>query len=389
MSYNTQVGVIGSASHAPISGGRRSLEEIVYDVSQAALADAGLTIEDVDGIVVAANDQLDGRAISVMAASGSVGGVDRDILSTPSAGEHAFVLGVLRVASGQYRTQLIVSWSPTDVGSIPDALRLGNDPYFHRRLPLDDFSSNALQAAALAGAVPAAHELALSIVAKNRRNGARAYPGRMALSTEAGAISTSRVTHWPLREDMLAPPVTGAVALVVASEECIAERDYERVAWLKGMGWATEPAFLGDRDLTQAPALEHACARAYEEAGIFNPLDSFDVAEISDPTPYQELLAYEGLGLCPRAKWRERIAAGDFEASGVVPVNLSGGAICVNPLFCTGLMRITAASDQIRGRAHFHQVANARTALAHAASGFAMQYQTVVVLGSDRPGSRS
>jgi acetyl-CoA C-acetyltransferase len=282
-----------------------------------------------------------------------------------------------------------VSWSPTDVGSIPDALRLGNDPYFHRALPLDDLASNAIQANALADAVPGAHELALSIVAKNRRNGARARPGGMALATETASISAGRVTHWPLREDMVAPPVTGAVALVIASADFIAERGGQRAAWLKGMGWATEPAFLGDRDLARAPALEHASARAYEEAGISDPIAAFDVAEISDATPYQELLAYEGLGLCPRTKWHERIAAGDFGPRGVLPVNLSGGAICVNPVFCTGLMRIAEAANQIRGTANLHQVANARTALAHAASGFAMQYQTVVVLGSDRPGSHS
>jgi acetyl-CoA C-acetyltransferase len=34
----------------------------------------------------------------------------------------------------------------------------------------------------------------------------------------------------------------------------------------------------------------------------------------------------------------------------------------------------------VRGCAGGHQKAGARTALAHAASGFAMQYQTVVVL---------
>jgi acetyl-CoA C-acetyltransferase len=387
MPYNAQAGVIGSATHAPITGGKRSLEEILYDVGQAALADAGLTFEDIDGIAVAANDQLDGRAISVMAASGSVGGVGRDILSTPSAGEHAFVLGILRVASGQYRTQLIVSWSPTDVGSIPDALRLGNDPYFHRRLPLDDFSSNALQAAALAGAVPEAHELALSIALRNRRNGARAYPESAKLSAQADAISKSRVTHWPVREAMIAPPVTGAVALVIASENYIKERRHDRVAWLKGMGWATEAAFLGDRDLTTAPALESARERAYEEAGITDPLDAFDVAEVSDATPYQELLAYEGLGLCTRAKWRERI--GDFQPGGRLPVNLSGGATCINPVFCTGLMRIAAAADQVRGTARNYQAANVRTALAHAASGFAMQYQTVVVLGAEGPRSHA
>jgi acetyl-CoA C-acetyltransferase len=153
------------------------------------------------------------------------------------------------------------------------------------------------------------------------------------------------------------------------------------------MGWATEPAFLGDRDLTKAAALEHACARAYEEAGILDPISGFDVAEVSDATPYQELLAYEGLGLCPRTKWQEQIRAGDFGPRGALPVNLSGGAICINPVFCTGLIRIAEAVDQIRGTAHRHQIAKARTALAHAASGFSMQYQTVVVLSGDRPGS--
>lgn len=57
---------------------------------------AGMAIEDIDGIVVAACGQLDGRAISVVMASGSVGGVGRDIQSTPCSAEHAFVcVGVI------------------------------------------------------------------------------------------------------------------------------------------------------------------------------------------------------------------------------------------------------------------------------------------------------
>ena len=99
MAYKIQPGVIGCAIRPVIRGEERSLEELMYDTVQQALADAGLEIEDIDGIVVASNDQYDGRAISVMMASGSVGGVDRDILSTPSASEHAFVMGALRVAS--------------------------------------------------------------------------------------------------------------------------------------------------------------------------------------------------------------------------------------------------------------------------------------------------
>ena len=83
MPYVVKPGVIGAAIMPRVTDDERNLEELLYEVTQRALRDAGLTIDD---IVVASNDQYDGRALSVMAASGSVGGVDRDILSTPSAG---------------------------------------------------------------------------------------------------------------------------------------------------------------------------------------------------------------------------------------------------------------------------------------------------------------
>src|SRR3546814_11977971 len=99
--------MIGCAFHAPRNHDTASLEEAVHQATHNALRDAGLAINDIDGIVVAANDQYDGRAISIMAASGSVGGVGRDILCTPSCAEHAFVLAALRVGAGQFRTQQI------------------------------------------------------------------------------------------------------------------------------------------------------------------------------------------------------------------------------------------------------------------------------------------
>lgn len=368
MALNKRTAVIGCAISASITGLERSLEEILYDVTQAALKDAGIPIEEIDGIVVASNDQFDGRAIAVMMASGSIGGVDRDVLSTPSAGEHAFVMGVLRVASGQFRTQLVVSWSPTEAHSLPEAQRLAADPYFHRRLPLDELSSFALQASALAGKVPEAHAIVRSLLAK-------------AGASPSGSPDPKR---WPLTADMLSPPATGVVAVVIASEEYVAERPDLKPAWIRGMGWATETGFLGDRDLSSAPALEVAAKHAYAEAGLTSPEGVFDVAEISDPTPYQQLIALEGLGLSKRGAWAKDIDAGAFAAGGKLPVNPSGGLRAANPVFCTGMIRIAEAANQVRGRAE-HQVAGAKTALAHAASGFAMQYQTVVVLGQDLP----
>ncbi len=250
MSGRPRIGVVGVANRPCIADdGRHSLEELLHHAMHAALKDAGLGTQDLEGIVVGGQDQYDGRAISVMMSSGPLGGVDRDILSTPSAGEHAFVLGALRIASGQFRTQLVAAWSPTEVSSFPEAQRLANDPYFHRHLPLDELAAAALQANALEHAVPGSAALVEQLLAVGRANGARAFPGQVRTDAPRG-----RITSWPLRADMVPAPVTGVVVMMLASEDFVAERKLNPVAWISGMGWATEPAFLGDRDLATAPA---------------------------------------------------------------------------------------------------------------------------------------
>jgi acetyl-CoA acetyltransferase len=364
MPLNRNLAVIGSAIEEHITASSESLEEILHRIAKAALANAGLTFDDVDGIVVASNDQFDGRAISVMAASGSVGGVDRDILSTPSASEHAFVMGALRVASGQFETQLVMSWSSMEAHSLSEAERLGADPYFHRRLPLDETSAAALQACALRARIPGIEALA----AKSKAKTAAPAPGK------------SSNGRWPLAASMIHPEVSGVVALVLASEDFVDKHAVRNPAWLGGMGWATETGFLGDRDLATAPALVEAARLAYADAGIADITTAIDVAEICDATPYQELLVLDGLSLAPREAWG---AAAQHPSQAALPVNPSGGIAAANPVYCTGLIRIAEAADQVRGQAR-NQVKGARRALAHAASGFAMQYQTVIVFDQKR-----
>jgi acetyl-CoA C-acetyltransferase len=52
------------------------------------------------------------------------------------------------------------------------------------------------------------------------------------------------------------------------------------------------------------------------------------------------------------------------------------------------MIRIAEVANQVRGRAGAHQHPNAKRGVAHAASGFAMQYNTVVVLGRGEAGAR-
>ena len=385
MKIRIQTAVAGCAIVAPRDPQKMMLEEVLHAATHAVLRDAGITIEDIDGVVVAANDQLDGRAIAIMMASGSVGGVGRDILSTPGCAEHAFALADLRVRSGMYRTNLVLSWNPLEVDSVSETQRLSNDPYFHRALPLDDLASHALQANVLESKVPGLRDAAIAVTAKNRQHGLFAYPEHAPSPQQPVLIAGSRILRWPITEGMVSPPAFCVVATIIASEEWIGEHKNVKPAWIHGLGWATETAFLGDRDLSQADSLRAAAGQAYSAAGI-KPSEvkrAFDLAEVADATPYQELIALEALGLCARDQWLAATARGDFGSAGKLPVNLSGGAISFNPVFCAGLLRIVEAANQVRGCAGMHQRANVRRTLAHGASGFAMQYNTVVVFGSE------
>jgi acetyl-CoA C-acetyltransferase len=368
-----RIGIVGVTIDANSPDKLQSLEELQYQVTQQTLKDAGLKMEDIDGIVVAGNDQIDGRAITLMAASGSVGGVDRDILCTPSAAEHAFVLGTLRVATGQFRTQLIISWSPIDGSPLNEIQRLAADPYFNRALPIDEPAAHALQASVLHDRMPEIEGLAKLVIEKNKRHGK--------VANAKSAPGTVRAP-WPLEQ--LTAPTRGLTALIIASSDFIAERKLKNVAWIEGIGWATEPSLIGDRDLSTLPSLQAAAKLAYKHANVKFPAKTFRVAEVSDYTPYQELLAYEGLGLCSRAEWSKKLADGTFASGGALPVNLSGGSQSSNPVFCSGLVRIAELGNQVRGAAGPHQLKDAHWGVAVASSGPAMQYNTVVVLSDGR-----
>jgi acetyl-CoA C-acetyltransferase len=143
---------------------------------------------------------------------------------------------------------------------------------------------------------------------------------------------------------------------------------------VSGLGWASETYWREPEDLVKSRALAAATERAYRMAGITAPRREIDVAEVYDVTPYHELMAYEGLDFCDAGEGAR------FTGAGEVAVNPSGGLLCANPFFASGLVRIAEAALQVTGRADGRQVPGARRAVAHGASGLAGQAHTVVVL---------
>jgi acetyl-CoA C-acetyltransferase len=111
-------------------------------------------------------------------------------------------------------------------------------------------------------------------------------------------------------------------------------------------------------------------------------MDDLDLLEIHEVSAYHELMAYEALGLCgPGESWR-LLVEGEMDLNGKTPANPSGGALCANPYFATGLVRVAEVALQIMGQAGDHQVPGVKLGLASSNCGFACQGSSVFILSS-------
>ena len=113
------------------------------------------------------------------------------------------------------------------------------------------------------------------------------------------------------------------------------------------------------QDMTRA-----AAEKVYEQSGL-GP-ENVQVIELHDCFSTNELVTYEGLGLCPEGKGGDLIESGAVTYGGKFVVNPSGGLISKgHPLGATGLAQCAELNWQLRGLAEKRQVPGAKVALQH------------------------
>ncbi|MFH1977363.1 MAG: thiolase family protein [Pseudomonadota bacterium] len=381
---NTRVAITQVRREIFVEDNKRSLEERIYITIKKLLKDSNRTIQDIDCISISSNDQVDGRAISIMASSGSVGGVGRDIIDAPSSGDHSLIMGYMRVLSGLYESSLIVTWSMNEVDDLKAVQNLTADPIYQRKLGIHDIAAYALQASTYNDYYGISQEAVAQIVVKNRAYACNNSFAHLKKQVTTDEILSSEYISWPLRKLMLPEISSGIVAMIIASENKIEEwgLDKESVAWIKGIGWASDSYWFDKNNLKDLNSLKSASAQAYRQANIKNPIKEINVAEIHDPTAYYELMSYEALGLCEAGKasifLHEELLQRD-----TIKINPSGGALSTNPYFATGMMRVAEAALQVIGKTGDHQISNVQTSLATATSGFAGQNNSVFILSRD------
>jgi acetyl-CoA C-acetyltransferase len=356
------------------------LDEIVFEAASKALADAGLTRDEVDCVTIAAADQIDGRPISSMLEACPAGAYLKDEIKVTEEGSYAAILAALRILSGVFDTSLVVSWSKCSETYVTQLSNYSAEPFFSRSCCLNYITAEAMLLSQYQKTFDLPERAAAKVVVKNRQNGKKNPFACYQKPVYEEEVLESRIVSWPLRAMDVAPFCDGACALVLASAERAKELKNKPV-WIKGMGWAAASYEMGDRDLAAMKSLQQAAKRAYEAAGISDPLESLDVAEICDTFSYRELMAYEALGFCEKGQSARLIEQGLTRMDGKLPVNPSGGALCGNPFFAAGLVRIAEAALQVRGDAGSHQIDGIERALAHGSYGFAGQGNSVVILG--------
>lgn len=176
-------------------------------------------------------------------------------------------------------------------------------------------------------------------------------------------ILDSTMIHEPLTKLQCCPTSNGAAAAIICSEEFMREHGLEdQAVEILHLTMTTDtPSTYTDNSnikLVGGDMTKEAAKQLFETTG-YQPAD-VDVCEVHDCFSANELITYEGLGLCGEGKAGEFIDNGDNTYGGQVVVNPSGGLISKgHPLGATGIAQMTELCWQLRKMAGKRQVDNA------------------------------
>ena len=179
------------------------------------------------------------------------------------------------------------------------------------------------------------------------------------------------------------PSSDGACAIVVADHDTA--RRHSTPAWVLSTAMRSELGQFPGRDTVRPQAGLDCSAAVYRDAGITNPREQIDVAELYVPFSWYEPMWLEGHELAePGAGWK-MTDDGTTAMTGAFPVNPSGGVLSSNPIGASGMIRFAEAALQVQGKAGEHQIEGARVGLAHAYGAMAQYFAMAVLSASPSP----
>ncbi|MGR3575029.1 MAG: thiolase family protein [Sagittula sp.] len=386
----------------------RSLADITGEAVSEALADSGLTRNDIDAAYFANSTQgvVEGQhLVRGQLALRKLGFQNLSVTNVENAcasGSSALNAAVAHVASGQGDVALAVgadkmnatdrnlsfaifdgAWDVSDIdGQIARLASLGQgvqpperpqEPG-QRSVFMDVYAALARFHMATFGTTQSdiAH-----VAAKNHSHSALNPKAQYRNAMTVDEVLSAREISWPLTLPMCAPISDGAAAAIVVSGKKARQlglaRAVQVAASVQATGSDRAPEEL-DRHICR-----RAVDRAYELSGIAP--EDVSVVEVHDATAFAELQQAELLRLCPMGEGGRLAASGATALGGRIPINVSGGLESRgHPIGATGLAQVYELVSQLRGEAGARQVVGARVALAENGGGFYGYEEAVAVI---------
>jgi acetyl-CoA C-acetyltransferase len=362
-----------------------SMAGLLREAIDRAMADAEVGWADIDAVVVGkAPDFFEGVMMPELSLADAIGAVGKPLLRVHTAGSVGGSTGVVAsslVQAGVHDRVLAVAWEKQSESNAMWALSIPIPFNMPVNAGAGGYFAPHVRSYIRRSGAP--HHVGAIVAAKDRRNAAKnPYAHLQQPDMTMEKVQESQMLWDPIRYDETCPSSDGACALVIGSERAAA--GIERPAWIHATAMRTEPTTYAGRDQVN-PKAGQECAKAlWKQAGITNPLEEIDAAEIYVPFSWFEPMWLENLGFMPEGDGWKLTEAGETEIGGKLPINCSGGVLSSNPIGASGMIRFAEAAMQVMGRAGEHQVDGARKAVGHAYGG-GSQFFSMWVVGSEKP----
>jgi acetyl-CoA acetyltransferase len=357
--------------------------EILARAAHAAVADAGLTLRDIDGLCTAS-------VLSTMwpLPVAEYLGLRPAFVDGTMLGGSSFIAhlmpAMLALQAGQCNAVLVCYGSTQRSATfgrreLAQARRhLDPHPYETPYEPVMPVSAYAL-AASRHMALYGTTRRQLAEVAVAARAWARLNPeawSREPLSIDD--VLASRMVADPLtvRDCCLVTDGAGAFVLMRSDRAAAGPRPPVHVLGQGTAMWHRQISAMPDLTVTAASDSGRV---AFEMSGL-SPKD-VNVLELYDAFTINTLLFLEDLGFCAKGEGGAFVEGGVIAPGGRLPVNTNGGGLsCVHPGMY-GIFALIEAVRQLRGEAGERQVQGARIALAHG-NGGTLSSQATAILGT-------
>jgi acetyl-CoA C-acetyltransferase len=365
----------------------------LVNVAVAAVRDAGLTVPDIDTILLipclhSPADQADLIFSRVVEELGLHGRAKSSYMvhSGGSTSDNTIRDAAGLIATGRAKNVLVLQaekWGSAPVGEMIDMLTANGIPREWEKP--SGLSFNAVGALIHRRYMHASGATAadMASVCVALREWSRLNPNAMykdrGLSVEQ--VLASKVVCDPLHAFECPMLADGAVGLVMTSAGNARRLGKDRWVKVAGSGGCVSHYSIGQEADLAVLGWEKASVEAYEEAG-WGPQDA-DLAEVYDS--YAAVLAsgLEGLGLAPKGEAAMMFAAGEFSPGGRLPVNTNGGLLSAGHTGVGGGTALLAEGvRQLLGKAGpDRQVPGADRAVCGGSGGTYMDSQVLLLEG--------